>query len=213
MKTVAVIPAFNEELTLGQVIDVVKKVDLVDRIVVISDGSTDQTALVARRRGAEVIELEHNVGKGGALKVGIDRADADVFVFLDADLVGLTEQHIRDLLQPVLEGKTDMTIGIFDHGRVATDLAQAVAPHLSGQRAVTRNILQAVSGLDMTRFGVEMALTRYIRENNVQVVEVPLENLTHRMKEEKLGLMRGFLARMKMYWEVIKYTSMLKKKA
>lgn len=213
MKTVvAIIPAYNEEQTLGAVIDTVTTVDLIDRVIVISDGSTDQTAAVARRHGAEVIELEQNIGKGGAMKAGIDRADAEVFVFLDADLVGLTAGHVRKLVGPVLSGTADMSIGLFDQGRVATDLAQVVAPYLSGQRAVSREVLQAVSGLDIARFGVEVALTHHIRTHGARVVEVTLENLTHRMKEEKLGLLRGFLARMKMYWEIIKYTSVVKKK-
>lgn len=202
----AVIPAYNEEATLGVVIDVVKRVPEVDQVLVISDGSTDGTAEVARRHGALCIELEQNVGKGGALKVGIESADADIFLFLDADLVGLTPQHVRSLLRPVMRGEAEMTIGIFERGRLSTDLAQIVAPYLSGQRAVRREVLQAISGLDTARFGVEVALTRHIKEHNIKVEYVPLENLTHRMKEEKLGLLRGFLARMKMYWEIVKYT-------
>ncbi len=202
----AIIPAYNEEQTLGAVIDVVKGVPEVDQVLVISDGSTDGTAAVARRHGAICIELEQNVGKGGAMKVGIERADADVFLFLDADLVGLTPEHVRSLLEPVVRGEAEMTIGIFERGRLSTDLAQMVAPYLSGQRAVRREVLQAISGLDTARFGVEVALTRHIKEHNVKVKHVPLENLTHRMKEEKLGLLRGFLARMKMYWEIVKYS-------
>lgn len=202
----AVIPAYNEEQTLGNVIDVVKQVPLVDEIVVISDGSVDRTAEIARERGVICIELEQNIGKGGAMKAGIDQADADVFVFLDADLIGLTPQHVTSLLEPVLSGEADMTIGVFDKGRVATDLAQFVAPYLSGQRAVRREILMAISGLDTARFGVEVALTRYIRSHEVVVRYVTLENLTHRMKEEKLGILRGFIARIKMYWEIVKYT-------
>lgn len=206
MRVSAIIPAYNEEQTLGNVIDVVKKVPLVDEIVVISDGSVDRTAEIARERGVICIELEQNIGKGGAMKAGIDQADADVFVFLDADLIGLTPQHVMGLLEPVLNGEADMTIGVFEKGRVATDLAQFVAPYLSGQRAVKREILMAISGLDTARFGVEVALTRYIRANEVVVRYVTLENLTHRMKEEKLGILRGFIARIKMYWEIVKYT-------
>lgn len=206
MRVSAIIPAYNEEQTLGDVIDVVKRVSLVDTVVVISDGSQDRTAEIARERGVMCIELEQNVGKGGAMKVGIDRADADVFVFLDADLIGLTPEHVTRLLEPVVSGEADMTVGIFGRGRVATDLAQIVAPYLSGQRAVRKDILMAISGIDTARFGVEVALTRYIRNNEVAVKQVILESLTHRLKEEKLGILRGFIARIKMYWEIVKYT-------
>lgn len=209
-KVAVVIPAYNEEKTLGDIIQTVKQVPEIDEIIVISDGSTDQTAEVARCNGAICIELDQNVGKGGALKMGIDKADADIFVFLDADLIGLTPAHVSDLLRPVLEEDVDMTVGIFERGRMATDFAQVVAPYLSGQRAVKRSVLQGVSGLDIARFGVEMALTRYIREHPVKVREVMMCNLTHLMKEEKLGILRGFLARMKMYWEIVKYSQQVK---
>lgn len=206
----AIIPAYNEELTLGDVVRVVKESGLVDRILVISDGSTDRTAQRAREAGAECIELEQNVGKGGALKTGIDQADADIFLFLDADLIGLRVDHVRALLLPVIEGRAEMTLGVLRHGRPATDLAHVVAPYLSGQRAVRRQVLQDVSGLEMARFGVEVALTRHLKEHRITVLEVPLDHVTHRMKEEKYGLLRGFLARMKMYWEIVKYTSQVK---
>ncbi len=206
VRTVAIIPAYNEQETLGEVIQVLTGVDIVERIIVISDGSTDATASVARDAGAEVIELGQNVGKGGALQRGIDRADADVYLFLDADLMGLNRDHVLGLLQPVMEGRAEMTLGVFESGRPMTDLALQVAPYLSGQRAVHRKVLEEMSGLDTARFGVEMALTRHIRRNKVGMETVTLRNLTHRMKEEKLGLLPGFLARLKMYWEILKHT-------
>lgn len=206
MRVVAIIPAFNEEETVGTVIDTVAQVSDIDEIIVISDGSTDDTALVARQHGATVIALEQNLGKGGAMKVGLDRADADVFIFLDADLVGLHPAHVSALLAPVLSDRAGMSVGLFDGGRMATDLAQVVAPYLSGQRAVKRQVLMGVSGLEMARFGVEMALTRHIKEQGIHVAQVTLDNLTHRTKEEKLGILRGFTARLKMYWEILRFT-------
>lgn len=202
---VACIPAFNEEKTLGHVISVVRRVAEIDRVIVISDGSTDRTAAIARECGAVCVELQQNVGKGGALKLGIDQADAEVYLFLDADLIGLTPQHVRDLLLPVLRGEAQMALGVLEHGRVATDLAHVVAPFLSGQRAVTRAVLQGVSGMETARYGIEVAMNRHLRKHHVPVRVVAMENLTHRTKEEKLGLLRGFVARLRMYWEIVKY--------
>jgi glycosyltransferase involved in cell wall biosynthesis len=203
LRVVVVIPAYNEAATLPQVIAAARAVPEVDEVVVVSDGSTDATPEVARAHGALCIELEQNVGKGGAMKAGIDRADADVYVFLDADLIGVTPEHVRALLLPVLRGETEVTIAQLDGGRVATDLASVVAPNLSGQRAVTRRVLQGMSGLETTRFGVEIAMKRYIKRQGIPVVRVPLD-ISHRTKEEKLGLLRGFLARLKEYWEIVK---------
>jgi len=206
VRVAAVIPAFNEESTIGAVIDAVRQVPRVDEVIVVSDGSDDATAAVARSHGAYVIELEANVGKGAALKAGIQRADADVYVFLDADLIGLTPEHVEALLEPVLAGRASMTVGRFTGGRVATDLAQVVAPYLSGQRAVRREVLAGIPNLELARFGVEMALTRHIHRHGIPVEEVLLVGLTHRTKEEKLGLLRGFLARMREYWDIIRST-------
>ncbi len=205
-RVVAVIPAYNEEATLGDVIDAVRRSPLVDKVVVISDGSTDGTARVARERGALCLELGANLGKGGALRAGVEfaEADADVFLFLDADLIGLKPLHVRALLAPVVSGRAAATVGVFAGGRWRTDLAQRIAPFLSGQRAVRREVLQAVPDLEATRFGVEAALTRYLRRGGVPVEYVLLPRLTHRTKEEKMGLLRGFVARMRMYWDIVR---------
>lgn len=204
LKAIAIIPAFNEEKTIGSVLEILRDAPLVTDTVVVSDGSTDQTVEVARQYGAKVIELVQNRGKGGAMKAGLDCTAAEVILFLDADLIGLTSKHICDLLEPVLNDQVDMTIGIFEKGRIATDLAQKVAPYLSGQRAVKRSVLENLSGIDVARFGVEVALTRHIESAEIRVKEVVLQEMSHVIKEEKLGVIKGFAARVKMYWEIVK---------
>ena len=122
-------------------------------------------------------------------------------------MIGLKEEHIIKLIQPIIEEGYAMAVGVFEHGRIATDLAQFLAPFLSGQRIVRKELFAQMSNLDATRFGVEVALTKYAKDNNLPVKEVILKDLTHVMKEEKLGLVRGFVARMKMYWEIAKFVS------
>ncbi|WP_418790190.1 glycosyltransferase family 2 protein [Phosphitispora sp. TUW77] len=205
MKSAVIIPAYNEEQTIGKVIEVVKQVPFIEETIVISDGSTDNTADVARLLGAKVITLEQNLGKGGAMMVGVNNTSADVVLFLDADLLGLQPLHVVDLLLPVLEGRAEMTVGIFEHGRLATDLAQFFAPYLSGQRAVKRQLFRQISNLEMSRYGVEVAMTRFAKSAGISVLEVELRDMTHVMKEEKMGVVRGFVARLKMYWEIAKF--------
>ncbi len=205
MKAAAVIPAYNEEATIGAIIDVVKRVPQVTQVVVVSDGSTDHTAHVARQKGVKVIDLKENIGKGGAMKRGIENTAAGVVVFLDADLVGLTERHVGALIEPVAMDRAEMSVGLFEGGRVATDLAQAFAPFLSGQRAVRRSILEEIEDMDIARFGIEVALTRHVRAMNYRVENVVLSGLTHRTKEEKLGFARGIVARLRMYWEIVRH--------
>ena len=202
MKSVVIIPAYNEDQTIGNIVAAVNQVPFVAEAIVVSDGSTDNTVEAARAFGARVIALDQNIGKGGAMTVGVNNTDADVVLFLDADLIGLQPIHIVDLFLPVLEGRAEMSVGIFEQGRLATDLAQFIAPYLSGQRAVKRELFRQVSNLEMTRFGVEVALTRFAKTAGISVAEVELRDMTHIMKEEKLGVVKGFMARIKMYWEI-----------
>lgn len=205
MSITCIIPAFNEEKTIGNILDVLKETDAIDEIIVVSDGSMDNTAEVASSKGVIVIDLKENIGKGGAMKAGLEQTKSEVVLFLDADLIGLTPTHIKSLLEPVVKGRVSMSIGVFSGGRRTTDLAQKVAPYLSGQRAVKRELLHTMSDLELSRFGVELALTRLIEKDKIKVEVVELPDMSHVMKEEKLGVLKGFLARLKMYWEIINY--------
>jgi glycosyltransferase involved in cell wall biosynthesis len=86
MKIVAVIPAFNEEKRVGNVIKKTKK--YVDKVIVVDDGSKDKTAEVSKKAGAEIIRYEKNRGKGYAIRLGLKRAISlkpGIIIFLDAD--------------------------------------------------------------------------------------------------------------------------------
>ncbi len=201
-----VVPAYNEEETVGDIIRVLISIQQIGEIIVVCDGCTDDTPKMAVEAGADIIiEMPRNVGKGGAMMVGVRKAKNDVILFLDADLIGLTPDHVISLIEPVILNKADMTVGVFEKGRVATDFAQTVAPFLSGQRAVRRKLLENMSDLDAARFGVEIALTRFAVVNNLKVVEVVLSDMSHRMKEEKLGFIKGVASRIRMYWEIAQY--------
>src|SRR5690606_19233858 len=127
MRVAAIIPAYNEERTIGEVLKVLRGCPEVDEVVVVSDGSTDRTAEVAAGHGAEVVVLEENVGKGGAMRAGAAHTQAEVLLFIDADLIGLRPGHVRSLLEPVTSGRAEMSIGVCEEGRITTDLARSEA--------------------------------------------------------------------------------------
>jgi len=197
------IPAYGESETVADVVRTALAADL-GEVWVIDDGSRDDTAAVAEAAGARVIRLPENRGKGGALEAGASQADEDVVVLLDADLVGLTPQHLRALAEPVLSGEVDMTRGVFAGGRLGTTLAQRVMPQLNGQRALRRLDLLHVPSLGGSRYGVEVAITRHAIERGWRFVDVPLSDVSHVMKEEKRGLARGLAIRARMYWEIVR---------
>ncbi len=197
----AIIPAYNEEATVGKVIDILKKVPKVTEIIVVNDGSEDATTAVARRHGAQVIEMDINSGKGAAMTAGADQARGNILLFLDADLEGLRTEHVKALITPLTAAVADMTVGIFNGGRSFTDLAQVVAPQLSGQRAIRKELFLSVE-TENSRFEIEMLLNNEASNQGWRVQKVPLPNITHITKEEKRGFYRGAVARMGMYKDI-----------
>ena len=203
MKVAAVVSAYNEEERIGAVLEALKSAELVDEVIVVSDGSTDGTYQKASSDPAiRAIELERNLGKGGAMCAGAMNTDADIVLFLDADLIGMDGRKIDSLIRPLIEGSADMSIGISKSGRSATDLAQFLAPYISGQRAMRRETFIDIPSLDTVRSGVETAITKYCRSRNLRISRVELPGCTHCMKEEKRGFIAGFVGRLKMYYDI-----------
>lgn len=203
IKIATIIPAYDEEKTIGNVLGPLSAMDIIDEIIVISDGSHDNTARIARNYNARVIELEKNKGKANAVLTGVKNTDADIILMLDADLIGLKDRHVMSLLQPVIDKEVDMTIGIFKSGRGATDLAQKIAPFLSGQRVISKSVFDKLKYYKVKDYGIEMALTLMAEKEKIKVKEIYLPDLTHVMKEEKRGVLLGFLSRIKMYWDIV----------
>lgn len=204
-KVTAVIPAYNEASRIGAVIEAALNASLVDDVVVIDDGSTDSTAEVAGRYPVAVIVREKNGGKGAVVETARRRVDADIVVFVDADLVGLKPAHLNALVRPLLEREElVMTVGKFTGGRLRTDLAQRIAPTISGQRAVRRKFLEGMPDVSKSRFGVEVAFTAHAKAIGGKTSEVPLSGVTQVMKEEKLGYGRGLAKRAAMYWDLLR---------
>lgn len=204
MCVTAIIPAYNEEKYIANVLKVLTEVKEITQIIVVSDGSRDNTVQKALVWGVQVIALPKNIGKGGALTIGLNYALEENVLLLDADLIGLTKQHIHDLVKPVLVGQAEMTVGVFENGRLATDMAQFISPYLSGQRCLKKKWLEQIDNLALSGFGVEMVLNQFAQQKKIPTVNVQLSNMTHITKEEKLGLVRGFAYRLKMYWEIAK---------
>jgi len=203
MKVAAIVPAHNERERISAVLDAIKNAETVDEILVVSDGSTDGTyELVSADPEIRVIQLKTNLGKGGAMRAGALGTDADVILFLDADLIGMDGGKVDAIVRPVIEERADMSIGIFKGGRGPTDLAQFLTPYISGQRAMRREVFLNIPLIDRVRSGVETAITKYYRAHGLRVERVTLVGCTHCMKEEKLGFVRGAAARMRMYYDI-----------
>ena len=202
----AVVPAYNEERRIRGVVDALKRSEAVDQLIVVSDGSTDGTYEAVKDDPAvEAIQLPCNRGKAGAMLAGALRARADWLLFLDADLIGLTPDHVHGLLRPVCHEEADMSVGIFHGGRLLTDLSQFLAPSITGQRVLPRDFFLNLPGIHDVRYGVEMAIGFHARRQGLRIASVVLQGVTHPLKEEKLGPIRGGAARFRMYYEMGRY--------
>ena len=139
----AVIPAYNEERTVGEVVQ--GSLLYVDEVLVVDDGSDDDTAPNAEAAGARVIRLPKNMGVLRAVEAGLREARGDIVVTLDADSQHSPEDIPR-LVKPVIDGEADLVMGVrpsFPHlsERVitwVTSLRVPVGDASTGFRAIRR---------------------------------------------------------------------------
>lgn len=204
MKVSAILPAYNEAERIGAVLEALIATEKVDEIIVVDDGSTDETAEVAKRYGVELLSLPRNMGKAAALDHGVKLARNDVLLFLDADLVGLRPEHITRMIEAYERRSLYMVIGVFKEGRLNTDISQVIAPYLSGQRVLNRAVWDRVRKSERMDFGVEMALTKLALKEGWEEERVELNGVTHVMKEEKRGFPQGLVDRLKMYGDILR---------
>lgn len=202
---VAVIPAYNEREHIAPVIEAARAATVVERVIVVDDGSKDDTSEVAKRNGAEVIRRYQNGGKAAAMATAVAEVVADYYVFLDADLVGIEGRHIDELVKPVLSGRRVVTMGQFRGGRLSTDFSQRITPGITGQRVLPRELARELPGLSRCGFAIELALNDLAKRHGYEIMLVPMENVTQVMKEEKVGFARGFGYRLRMYVDMARY--------
>ena len=190
----ALLPAYNEAARIAVTVAALRARPEIAEIIVSDDGSTDGTAEIARRAGAAHVLTSPNGGKGAALAAayGYARDRADIFLLLDGDL-GASAGEALKLLGPLLSGEADMSVGLLppDPAFAATGQSggrgfvvrlarwgigrrtgQMFAQPLSGQRAVRREVLEALGGMFAAGFGVEVDLTVRALRAGFRVVEV-----------------------------------------
>lgn len=190
VKSVAIIPAYNEEVALGSII--LRTLQYVDEVIIVNDGSDDKTVEVARLAGAEIINHATNLGKGEALKSGFSAiGDVDVVVTIDGD-----GQHnpdeIPSLIKPVIEDGADLVNGsrymngpeentpayrrvgqqVLDN---ATNISAGikVTDSQSGFRAFSPEACKCFRFYD-TGFGIESEMLVDVAEAGLKIVEVPI---------------------------------------
>lgn len=224
MKLSVVIPVFDESATIQEIIRRVRAVGLADEIVVVDDGSRDETPEILQRLAKEIPELrlishERNQGKGAAVRSGIAVAQGDLILIQDADL----EYDPRDyakLLEPIEEDRADVVFGSRFLGapRRSTMFWHMVANQMltfmtnvlynsilsdmeTGYKLFKRPILQGVP-LRAKRFDFEPEVTAKLLKRRARIFEVPITFNPREYEDgKKIGLRDAFEA----VWTLLKY--------
>ncbi len=203
----SIIPVYNEAQGLQRVLDVVCKVAVLQEIIVVDDGSSDRSVEVAAHAQEcndriRLITHNKNRGKGQAVFSGLCSTSAELIVTLDADLRGLTVQHIQDLVLPLVADQMDMTIGIFRGGIFMTDFSHWATPWLSGQRCLWRKHLERICWKAAEGYGLETAITLAGMRNRWRIKKVIWWGVSHPPSEVHRGMISGLFNRAKMYTQI-----------
>ena len=202
-----IIPAYNEARLIGSVILKIKQ--FVKEIVVINDGSTDDTAEIALAAGAELITLENNQGKGAALNAGLAHArskNPDVIVIIDADGQHLPEE-LNKIVGPIVQNQADITIGSRyisntsntpTHRKVGHKFLNSitgvfsgirVSDSQSGYRAFSPKAYQVLR-FNSTGFSVESEMQFLASEHDLVILDVPI-TIQYLEKEKRSAWKQG----------------------
>jgi len=188
-----VVPAYNEERTIGKLI---RKLDLAgfSNVIIVDDGSVDNTFKIAQSGGAIALRLPINRGVGGALRTGFSEAinrGAKIIVMMDADL----QHHIDDiktLIEPISKNKVDVVLGsrllsekhkmplirrianLIGNLTTRLILGIAVTDSQSGFRAMKTKALKKMN-LHSSRFEICSEMIGEIRRLNLKFIEIPIK--------------------------------------
>lgn len=218
-RVAVVIPAKDESRRIAATVRAARAIPHVDLVLVVDDGSEDNTQHVAREAGAVVVRHSHNRGKAAAMETGAavvamrdapDRPPRHL-LFVDGDLAE-TAVNTAPLVPPVLEGVADLTIALLPpqpgaggRGLVVGAARRAIAAMtgwtptqpLSGMRCLTREAFEAATPL-ARGWGVEAGMTIDLLRRGFRVLEVPCD-LRHRPSGTDL---KGQLHRAAQYRDV-----------
>lgn len=197
LKLSVIIPVYNEESTVGEVIQKVRSVDIPKEIIVVDDGSTDKTAQAIekeKKKKGDKIRAYYspvNFGKGAGIRIGYKFAMGDIIIIQDADLE-LNPNEYSQLIKPILEGKSKVVYGsrfkrsnknirlitrignkfvtsLFNllYGAKLTDIA-------TGYKVLKREVVKSLN-LRAVGFDIEPEMTAKIYKKGIKIIEVPVK--------------------------------------
>ena len=199
----AVIPARDEAPTVADVVEQCRQCRFVRNVIVVDDGSVDDTAELSAAAGAVVVRRVppgEPGSKAHAMEAGVDASDADSVLFVDADLLGLTAAHLDAICEPYVAGRAVMSIGTFDYG-VWNPLVLRFPP-TTGERVLPRWVWDAVPPAKRDGYKIETFINEVVAEGRLPVTARVMKGVTHRTKRDKFGPVEGWRRSWEMFVDV-----------
>ena len=203
MKVSCIIPAYNEEERIGNVLKVIEKVQFVSEIIVIDDCSKDNTSKVAKKFG-KVILIKHkkNQGKTSSVVEAVKIVKNDFIMMIDADLIGLNLKNINDLALPVLLNQADVSISL--RGNSLRIYKMLGIDFVSGERVFHKRLFKNINEFrKLPGFGLESFLNMRMIKNKLRIKIVKWGNVSHARKHEKVGYFKGHYEDIKMFFQIV----------
>lgn len=198
----AIIPAFNEEKNILQVLNCLKQIPELNEIIVIDDGSTDRTVEYAKSvKGVKVERNSKNLGKTKSVIKGIKLSSFDSILMVDADLVGLNRSHILELIDTYKMG-IDMVI--LDYGNQEYLLRKIIKsfPALSGVRILSKREFSKIKFTSKDRFELENRINNHYLNNELSLIVINGDTVHTPHKYEKYSLHKGIYLEAKALKEI-----------
>jgi len=212
MRVSFLVPVFNEEATIGEVLDRIAALNLDAQTIVVDEGSTDRSAELAERDGVRVIRQAHR-GKGAAIRAAIPLIDGDIAVIQDADME-YDPAEVPVLIEPIQRGVADVVFGsrlvggrpqrayLFWHkvGNRFLSLLTGVLYNTTltdmetGYKAFRADVLRSLD-LREEGFGIEPEITGEVCRRHLRVYELPISYFGRTFAEgKKITWRDGFKA-------------------
>jgi len=199
----AIIPAHDESPTICGVIRPLLGHLLIDEIIVVDDGSMDDTADRARSMGVTVISLPSNRGKASAMSRGVRAARNEIVFFADADIIGLTPETVTRIVTAVTSREYGMYVGIRGRKTYWANRLLRFTPILGGERALTKTLWNRVPRTYKKNFQIEIALNFFAKYLGQSMGFTVVHGLSQIIKEKKRGFWLGLWQRLLMIYDVV----------
>lgn len=190
MKASIIICTYNEEKTVADVIMACCKLNPEHEIIVVDDGSTDNTEIILNELSKEYsfrcVRLDKNMGKSWAMAHGVEISENEITLFFDADVSNIQKEHFEMLLNPIKNDSADMVLG--QPSETLIDYRINPFKSLTGERAMLKkDLIPILDEVRDIRFGVETFFNLYYQAQGWRIDYVLLKGLKHPSTYEKSG--------------------------